>query len=159
MPAEPLNLVPIRALVAAVPVCPLVVTRTRSYKADIHMDDAGDMRFVASVNENWVAYADLFAEAHARIPALCDEVERLRAENQRLQTALSHAINAGFVAVTEALAERDAAFAHGVRRGLEVAARMATVAPDISREGNGIATHADTTVRPILAIAPASVKP
>jgi len=37
------------------------------------------------------------------------EAERLRAENQRLQTALDHAIGAGFVAVNEALAERDEA--------------------------------------------------
>lgn len=48
------------------------------------------------------------------------EAERLRTENQRLQTAISPAAVA--VAVDEAVAERDAAFTQGVRRGLEAAA-------------------------------------
>ena len=53
--------------------------------------------------EEW---ADVTGECSVRLRIALDEV---RTENQRLQTALSHAVDAGFVAVNEKMAERDVA--------------------------------------------------
>lgn len=69
----------IRKRLAAVPDLPLLVlpkAKGASYTT-INMNDHGDGRFVASVNENWGAYATLFANAIPDIAALLAEVARL----------------------------------------------------------------------------------
>ena len=101
--------------------------------------------------------------ALARIAALEAQVTRLHTEPTRLHTAPDHVIGAGFVAVNEALAERDAAFTQGVRRGLEVAAEEMSCAV----EADGTEDSHDRyerqqqaeRVAAILAINPSTVKP
>ena len=77
----------IKARIAAVPALPLYKPPLPQGSAyvDIWMDDAGDGRFVASVNDRRGAYSEMFA--HAR-----GDIEYLLAENASLQARLDVAL-------------------------------------------------------------------
>ena len=96
------------------------------------------------------------------------EVERLRTESTRLQTALDLTREAAVVAVNEALAERDAAFTQGVRRGLEEALDVVNTATGAAdnrlratggRRGADVCDELRAVGDVIAAVDPASVKP
>lgn len=72
----------IQARADSVPVCPLLVRSrdARNASAEVWMDDAGDLRAVARVNENWGSYADLFAASVTDIPQLVAYARRLEGE-------------------------------------------------------------------------------
>jgi len=79
MTDEELNAIEARC--NAVPICLLFAEHRENGgvpRGTVNMDDSGDVRFVADVNERWGPYADLFAHARTDIPALVAEVRELR---------------------------------------------------------------------------------
>ncbi len=82
VPLRP-DLEAIQGRLKAVPTCPLFVepAKYKHGKPSVWMNDAGDGRFVAEVNNNWGDYSGLFASAPTDITTLLAEVARLTAEN------------------------------------------------------------------------------
>ena len=96
MSIEPLNLDldTLQALLDTTPARPLYDDKRdpRTRRAQVWMDDAGDGRFVADVNEQWGPYAAVFAALHNAAPALLEaarERDALAAECEKWRSAAS----------------------------------------------------------------------
>lgn len=156
----------ILARIAATPDLPLVAhdeTPPRG-RAQIWMDDHGDLRWVAECNQQHGDYRALFARARDDLSALIREIDALLAHNAQLTEDLRGAKVAlrNAQARGEHFAEREAAFiaalqqAGGVADGGQYRSDCASAVHRIAEERDAAATRAGELERALRALAAAT---